>query len=248
MKPVIGITSYIKKDVFRNYLQVGYEYIEKIEKANGIPVILPVLQSFDEEELERLIDSVDGIIFTGGCNVESRWYGEKPLKEETREDSIRNNFERELFLAAKKKKKPILGVCRGCQLINVMQGGSLVQNIDGQLETEVYHNGIGCSINEKIHKVALSNGSILKNIYNKEEVQVNSFHEQCIKKIGTDLKATAKCLDDGVIEGVEYEGDFYMAGVQWHPEGMEDQLKLFEEFVERCLNDKQLYNKMNINV
>lgn len=240
MKPVIGITSYIRKDVFRNYSQVGYEYIEKIEKANGIPMILPVLQKYDEEELEKLIDSVDGIIFTGGCNVESRWYGEKPLGEKTREDDLRNYFERDLFKAAKEKKKPILGVCRGCQLINVMQGGSLVQNIDSQLNTRVYHKGACCKkINEKLHKVTLSEDSLLKNIYNKKEVKVNSFHEQCIKNIGTNLKIVAKCCEDGVIEGVEYEGDFYMAGVQWHPEGMEDELKLFEEFVQICSKNEE---------
>ena len=234
MKPVIGITSFIRKEAFRNYSQVGYEYVEKIEKANGIPMVLPVLQKYDEEELERLVDSVDGIIFTGGCHVESKWYGEKPLSDETREDGLRNYFERDLFIVAKKKKKPILGVCRGCQLINVMQGGSLVQDIDSQIDTNVYHKGEGCKISEKLHKVAIAKDSLLKNIYNKEEVQVNSFHEQCIKNIGTDLKITAKCCEDGVIEGIEYDGDFYMAGVQWHPEGMEDQLKLFEEFVQIC--------------
>ena len=200
-------------------------------------MILPVLQKYDDQELNKLIDCVNGIIFTGGCNVESQWYGEKPLGEETKEDVLRNGFERDLFLAAKKKKKPILGVCRGCQLINVMQGGTLVQNIDSQLNTAVYHKGTGCRISEKLHRVVLAEDSRLKNAYNQQEVPVNSFHEQCIKQIGTDLRITAKCCEDGLIEGVEYEGDFYMAGVQWHPEGMEDQLKLFEEFVDICLKN-----------
>lgn len=250
MKPVIGITSYIKKDVFRNYSQVGYEYIDKIEKANGIPMIIPVLQKYDEKELNKIIDFIDGIIFTGGCNVESQWYGEKPLKEEPKEDLLRNHFERDLFLAAKKRKKPILGVCRGCQLINVMQGGSLVQNIDNQLKTEVYHKGTGCKIDEKIHKVTLCGNYLLKDVYNEGEVQVNSFHEQCIKKVGPDLKVAAKCCEDGVIEGVEYEGDFYMTGVQWHPEGMEDekQFKLFEEFVEICSKNEEALNKEDLEI
>lgn len=234
MKPIIGITSYIIKDVFRNYSQVGYEYIDKIEKANGIPIILPVLQQYNEEELNKLIEGVDGIIFTGGCNVESKWYGEKSLKKEAKENDLRNKFERDLFFAAKKKKKPILGVCRGCQLINVLQGGSLVQSIDSEMNTEVYHKGTGHRIDEKLHKVTLCENSLLKDIYNEKEVQVNSFHEQCIKRIGSNLRVAAKCCDDGVIEGVEYEGDFYMAGVQWHPEGMEDQLRLFREFVQIC--------------
>lgn len=234
MKPVIGITSYIRKDVFRNYSQVGYEYIDKIENANGIPMILPVLQKYTDEELNRVIECVDGIIFTGGCNVKSKWYGEKSLEKEAKEDDLRNKFERDLFLVAKKKKIPILGVCRGCQLINVLQGGSLVQSIDNELNTEVYHKGTGHKINERLHKVKLCENSILKDIYNENEVQVNSFHDQCIKQIGSNLRVAAKCCEDGVIEGVEYEGDFYMAGVQWHPEGMEDQLSLFREFVEIC--------------
>ena len=104
MKPVIGITSYIRKDVFRNYSQVGYEYIDKIEKANGIPIILPLLQKYSEEELNRLIEDVDGIIFTGGCNVKSNWYGEKSLEKEAKEDDLRNKFERDLFLVAEKEK------------------------------------------------------------------------------------------------------------------------------------------------
>ena len=241
MKPVIGITSYIRKDEFRNYMQVGYEYIEKIEKANGIPMILPVLQNYDKEDLKKFIDSVDGIIFTGGCNVEAIWYGEAPLFKETEEDGIRNYFERDLFIEAKKNKKPILGVCRGCQLINVMQGGSLIQNIDKQLHTEVYHKGEGYKINQKLHKVTLCEGSLLKNAYNNEkEVVVNSFHEQCIKNIGSNLKVTAKCCEDGIIEGIEYDGDFYMGGVQWHPEGMDDQIKLFEDFVQICSNKEKV--------
>lgn len=234
MKPVIGITSYIIKDVFRNYSQVGYEYIEKVEKANGIPMILPVLQEYDEDELNKFIDCVNGIIFTGGCNLKSQWYGEKPLENETEEDILRNRFEKDLFLAAKNKKKPILGICRGCQLINVMQGGSLIQNIESQLNTVVYHKGTGCRMSEKLHKVILIDDSHLKSIYKDREFQVNSFHEQCIKQIGTDLKIIAKCCEDGVIEGIEYEGDFYMIGIQWHPEGMDDQLKLFQEFVKTC--------------
>lgn len=248
MKPVIGITSYIRKDVFRNYSQVGYEYIDKIEKADGIPMILPVLQRYDESELARLIDGVDGIIFTGGCNVESQWYGENPLAEETEEDQIRNKFERDLFKAAKKKKKPILGICRGCQLINVLQGGSLVQNIDRQLDTKVYHKGEGYKINEKLHKVALCENSLLKCAYNDKEVVVNSFHEQCIKRVGSNLRVTAKCCEDGIVEGVEYEGDFFMGGVQWHPEGMEDQLQLFCDFVEICTNSENAKKEAGISI
>ena len=156
------------------------------------------------------------------------------MEKEAKEDDLRNKFERDLFLVAKKKKKPILGVCRGCQLINVLQGGTLVQSIDSELNTEVYHKGTGHRIDEKLHKVTLCENSFLKDIYNENEVQVNSFHEQCIKIIGSNLRVAAKCCEDGVIEGVEYEGDFYMAGVQWHPEGMEDQLRLFQEFVEIC--------------
>lgn len=248
MKPVIGITSFIRKDVFRNYSQVGYEYINKIEKADGIPMILPVLQEYDESELDRLIDRVDGIIFTGGCNVESQWYGENPLFEESEEDKIRNQFERDLFIAAKKKKKPILGICRGCQLINVLQGGSLVQNIGIQLDTTVYHKGTGHKINEKLHKVDLCENSLLKGSYGHEEVVVNSFHEQCIKRLGSNLKVTAKCSEDGIVEGVEYDGDFFMGGVQWHPEGMEDQLKLFQDFVEICSKNESVKKEAGISI
>lgn len=234
MKPVIGITSYIKKDVFRSFSQVGYEYIDKVERSGGIPLVLPVLQEYDLEELNNFIDYIDGIIFTGGCNVDSTWYGERSIDEQSEEDNIRNKFERDLFIIAKKKKKPILGICRGCQLINIMQDGSLIQKIDNEVNTKIYHKGCGQKISEREHEVCLENDSSIKKIYNEERICVNSFHEQCIKRLGKSLRITAKCCDDGVPEAIEYVGDFYMMGIQWHPEALEDQMVLFKEFVEVC--------------
>ncbi|MDO5516662.1 MAG: gamma-glutamyl-gamma-aminobutyrate hydrolase family protein [Clostridium sp.] len=234
MKPIIGITSYIKKDVFRSYMQVGYEYVDKIQRAGGIPLVVPVLQKYDIEELNKIIDYVDGIIFTGGCNVDSSWYGEKSIDEQSEEDNLRNEFERDLFIAAKKMKKPILGICRGCQLINVLQDGSLIQNIDDEVDTRIHHRESGQTIYEKGHEVCLENDSSIKEIYNEDKIYVNSFHEQCIKKLGENLRITAKCFADGVPEAIEYEGDFYMIGIQWHPEALEDQMELFKKFVQVC--------------
>jgi len=237
MKPIIGITTYIRKGSFRSYSQVGYEYIDKIEKSGGIPLEIPILQDFTIETLNHLMDSFDGIIFSGGANIDSLWYGEEPLEKLSIETELRNNFERALFSVAKKKKVPILGICRGSQLINVLQGGSLFQNIDIQMDTEIDHEGVDKKIGEKQHVVYLNKDSFLANISNKSKISVNSFHVQCIKKLGENLKVTAKS-EDGIAEAIEYEGDFFMHGVQWHPEALEDQLPLFKEFVNVCSINK----------
>ena len=100
MKPVIGITTYIKKDIFRDYSRVGYEYVDKIEKSGGIPIQIPILQDVTSETLNRLLDSMDGIIFTGGANVDALWYGEQSFEEDSIETQLRNNFEKLLFFAA----------------------------------------------------------------------------------------------------------------------------------------------------
>lgn len=244
MKPIIGITSYTRKDVFRSFSQVGYEYIDKIIRAGGIPLIMPVLQKYDLEELDKLLNYLDGIIFTGGCNVDSSWYGEKSIEEQYEEDNLRNKFERDLFMLAKREKKPMLGICRGCQLINVMQGGSLIQKINNEVSTKIYHKGNGQKIYEREHEVCLEKDSVLKDIYKEDKILVNSFHEQCIRKLGKNLKITAKCCEDGVPEAVEYQGDFFMIGIQWHPEALEDQIELFKRFVEVC----EKYNDDNAPV
>ena len=102
---------------------------------------------------------------------------------------------------------PILGIYRGSQLINVLQGGSLFQNIDKQMNTEINHEGIDKKIEEKQHIVYLEKDSLLAKISNKSEILVNSFHVQCIKQLGENLKVTAKSKD-GVTEAIKYEGDF----------------------------------------
>lgn len=237
MKPIIGITTYIKKGSFRSYSQVGYEYIDKVERAGGIPLEIPVLQHFTKETLIKLINSFDGIIFSGGANVDSIWYGELPLEKQSAETELRNNFEKALFFVAKEKKIPILGICRGSQLINVLQGGSLFQNIDMQMNTEINHEGIDKKIEEKQHSVSLEKGSFLAKISGKKKISVNSFHVQCIKELGDNLEITAKS-EDGVPEAIEYRGDFFMKGVQWHPEALDDQLQLFSEFINVCSSKK----------
>lgn len=233
MKPVIGITSSIKKETFRVYSNVGYEYIEKVERAGGIPLEIPILVNSAIETLDNLVDSLDGIIFTGGDNIDSLWYGENPLVEQSIETKLRNEFERALFFVAKNRRIPILGICRGSQLINVLQGGSLYQDISKQINTKIDHSGVGRKLEEKQHLVFLRKDSFLTRVYKKNELSVNSFHVQGIKELGENLKVTAKS-EDGIPEAIEYKGDFFMQGVQWHPEGLDDNLPLFEEFVSIC--------------
>lgn len=238
-RPIIGITSSIRKDQIRKFLHVGYGYINNVERAGGIPIVLPVLKNLTSEAINNITDFIDGIIFTGGENVDSLWYGEEPLEKQSLEAKLRNNFEKALFFAAKSKRLPILGICRGNQLINVLQGGSLFQSIDKQLGTKIDHKGVGKKLSDKQHSVFLEKNSLIYKIYGKSCIGVNSFHSQCIKDLGRNLKITGKS-EDGIPEAIEHVGEIFMLGVQWHPELLDDHCKLFKEFIDICSNNNNV--------
>lgn len=170
-------------------------------------------------QIDNVVNICDGLIITGGViDINPKWYNEKPLNEYEnvvydKDDEIDFNFIEKFS----EVNKPILGICRGIQSINVYFGGSLYQDIQN-------HN-----FKEKTdkHTVILDKESLLYNCYNKEKIKVNSFHHQAVKNIAPKFKITA-VSDDGIIEGIEYKN---ILGVEWHPEIMMD-VNFFEKFIE----------------
>ncbi len=233
MKPIIGITcdySYI--NAVNNLEAYGSirmariceDYYKGIEKAGGIPIIIPIL---DEENIDQLLNKLDGIVFSGGRDFDPKYYGENPISGL---DGIIPQRDRWEMAIAKKSIEiglPIFGICRGLQVINVVMGGTLYQDIYTQNEDRnlLKHRQLAPRWYGS-HKVLIKEKTRLRDIFNDDEIYVNSFHHQAIKKLGSGLKVNAYSPDE-IIEGIESINDKFILGVQWHPENMWSENKLF---------------------
>ena len=254
MRPKIGIASWhhaptpsLPRQRGRGWEGVE-DYSTAIAHAGGIPLILPIPPPFPspsggegrgEDPQEALFDaflnSVDGLLFTGGEDIHPSFYGEL-LQERCGEiDQDRDLFEIELAKAAMARHLPILGICRGIQLFNVVMGGSLYQDLSYRPGTAEHHGAPNEKRDELIHPVRLVPESRLHQILGSIEFEVTSTHHQIIKELAPGLKVSAVAYD-GVIEGVEAEDYPFLLAVQWHPERMlwrsPEQLGLFKALVE----------------
>ena len=222
--PVIGISCSRSAS---GATQLATTYTEAVQRAGGVAVVLPTLDS--PAQAEALLSVLDGIVFSGGEDVQPSWYGEEVWNNTVYVDTLRDRSDSLLARAALASGKPILAICRGEQLMNVILGGSLYQDLPSQFGTAVRHGG-GAE-----HRIGVEEGSVLAEIYGTDSLRVNSFHHQAVKVLAPGVKATAHSAD-GLVEA--YENDRVWA-VQFHPEkmlqaGEQRWLKLFEAFVRRC--------------
>lgn len=235
LRPIIGLTTFTESKGASRYNCLNSNYINAIVEAGGIPVIIPLVK--DEESLLKYINIIDGLLFTGGEDISPLCYGENPIKEIGAIEHERDAYEMFLFKEAYDVNMPIMGICRGAQLINVALGGSLYQDIYSQIENSLGHSPKGGPIDQAHHMIRIENDSKLYNIFENETIAVNSFHHQSIKDLGKGLKATAHSYD-GIIEAIESMERNFILGLQWHPEAMvpkhEIFTKLFDEFVKQC--------------
>lgn len=203
-KPLIGISS--SRSQSSGTIQLSPTYTDAIMKAGGTAVILPVIYS--REQADALLASLDGIVLSGGVDVAPSWYGEELLNETVDVDVVRDYSDSLLARAALDSGKPILAICRGEQLLNVVMGGSLYQDIPSQVEGHVTHSG-GAK-----HKIQIDKDSFLYNVFGVESMEVNSYHHQAVKDPAPGIKITARS-EDGLVEA--FEADRIWA-VQFHPE------------------------------
>ncbi len=234
MKPIIGIVPLVDIEKESYWMLPGY--MKAIEQAGGIGIMLPL--TYEQKDLEELIQRVDGLLFTGGPDIFPFMYNEKISEECGQCCFERDEMEFNLFKLAYQSKMPMLGICRGHQFFNVMMHGSLYQDINSQMYSRVKHHQ-SMPYDKPIHEVQIVSQSPLKKLLGKEKIEVNSLHHQGIKDLGQGLKAMATSKD-GLIEAI-YAPDYpFMWGVQWHPEFSYKKDKnsqlIFLTFIDHCSN------------
>ena len=227
MKPVIGLTCNFDENQ-GNYILKSY-YISSIHQAGGIPILLPPVE--DETAINEYIKFCNGLIFTGGGDLDPYHWGELPRRGLGEINPLRDKFELLLIQNAIKQQIPVLGICRGCQVINVAAGGSLIQDLRGMMSHQQ-----NAPRNYPMHMVFIKNNSILESIIQNNRIRVNSFHHQAVKSPGNGLQISAYSAD-GVIEAIENINLPFLVGVQWHPECLEDEYssKIFKAIIEAAL-------------
>ena len=170
--------------------------------------------------LRNYADALDGLVLQGGADVSPETYGEPPLKTKWSGDHVRDLYEMELVDAFISAGKPVLGICRGCQLLNVAFGGTLYQDIALQVPGALRHHDEN-TYERQFHRVSLLQGSRLAGLYpGQRSASINSIHHQAVKDLGTDLVAEALAIPDGIVEAIRWKGPSYVFGMQWHPEFM----------------------------
>jgi putative glutamine amidotransferase len=165
----------------------------------------------------EIVDLLDGLVLQGGIDVSPEAYGAEPLPGPWPHDPVRDRYELALLRAFIAAGKPVLGVCRGAQLINVALGGTLVQDIPTQRPGAVVHLDLN-HYDRLTHTVRFAEGSDLQRIYGAGAHRVTSIHHQCVDRLGAGLVVEAVCPDDGLIEAIRLRGEGFVLGVQWHPE------------------------------
>ncbi len=223
MKPIIGITGTNQPDnhalVFKDF------YVSAVQRAGGLPILLP--PTLYQGGWEDYIDLCQGLVFSGGGDFDPALWGE-PLSPRCGDiDPRRDRFELGLAQRALHMRLPVLGICRGCQLLNVAAGGSLWQD----METAQGHDQ-KAPRNHAVHAIFIESGSRLADIMKCEQIRVNSFHHQAVKRLGQGFTITA-LAEDGTVEAIERREPYFCLGVQWHPECLHDtnSTRLFTAFV-----------------
>jgi len=213
-KPLIGITMNLEEEPTRNLSILDQDYGKAVFRAGGFPV--PILGI--EASIPELVKRLDGFVFTGGDDIDPRFYKEKPLSGARLQISpdARTRFEIELFKAVSKVKKPVLAICCGAQLVNVALGGKLYQDIGLQVPDPIKHGA--ARPGEKVfHDVDIFEGTLLSRIMGSPRIRVRSAHHQSVKNPGRGLHLSA-VSHDRVIEALEPRTNKFLLAVQWHPE------------------------------
>ena len=235
MKPIIGITTYgryespVSTKYYKHYFATPSLYVDAVRRAGGLPVLLPP----DEENIEEILQRIDGVIMAGGGDIDPKHYnGNINHPMVVRIDHERDAHEMRIIkLMAESKDKPVLCICRGMQLLNVTLGGTMTEHIPDIRDVDIHRDADGYWND---HDIDVVETSLLAKAMDTTKVQTVSGHHQAVDKIAPNLTIVASA-PDGTVEGLELKGHPWMVGVQWHPErsAKDDvtQQKLFDVLV-----------------
>ena len=241
MAPIIGITATLKEDTdtvaerpLGRFVRTDLDYVEGVAAAGGAPVVLPPVG--DERTAGAVVRSLDGLLLSGGSDLDPSYYGEEPDPELGPTIPERDAFEMALVGLALRRGIPIFGICRGMQVLNVALGGTLYQDLPSQWDRDVFKHRQATPKWQPTHEVEVEDGSYIAGVMDREMVKVNSYHHQGVKDLAEGLVVTGRSAD-GVVEAVEARNisEHWLLGVQWHAEAMRgagpQQESLFEAHV-----------------
>jgi putative glutamine amidotransferase len=241
-RPIIGVTTQTLHSIdgipagLPESVVMNQRYYIAVTLIGAAPILIPLLDD-EPDALRAVYEACDGLLIPGGVDVDPSCFGESPHKKLGRIDPARDRTEIQLARWAVEDGKPILGLCRGLQVINVALGGTLWQDLEEQLPNSIKHDYFptyGFERNHLAHEVALTKGSRLRSLMELDQIPVNSMHHQGIKVLAPALSPSA-IAPDGLIEAAEVDGDHFCVGVQWHPEVFEltdpHTRHVFREFV-----------------
>ena len=211
MGPLIGVTAEPPNPAG----DLRGAYSEAVVEADGVPILLPL--GLDIPAFRRLFEGLDAILLTGGGDIAPEHYGERPSPALREVDPGRDLLEITLARWALERDKPILGICRGLQVINVALGGTLIQDIAAEVPGALPHDNPDTRGAEIAHRVEVEPGSALRGLARRANLETNSSHHQAVRRLAYGLAAVARS-GDGIVEALEAPGHRYAVAVQWHPE------------------------------
>lgn len=231
--PLIGIPMYpVRDNGNESSTEVGgtRAYYQRLLECGALPVFIPLCAP---SVAELYMDRLDGILIPGGHDVDPALFGEAPHPRLGIVQRERDDFEIAIVRAALSRDMPLLGICRGIQVLNVAQGGTLIQDIPSEAPSTVNHRGK--ESNELPHDVVVIDGTLLAQALGAGRQPVNSLHHQGIRNLAPGLAVSATCSVDGLVEAIEMPGKRFVAAVQFHPERLPQRfLSLFQAFVQAC--------------
>jgi putative glutamine amidotransferase len=233
MKPIIGITTNQSKNASgQATIMLMQSYVNAVIQAEGVPVLIPSLIA--EDGWDAVYSRLDGILFSGGGDIGLEFSPGDPHPRIDDVDLARDSIELKMVQAAASDGKPFLGICRGCQVVNVALGGNLYTHIPDQLPNALDHSYPGNMRTVLVHEIKIDEGTQIAESFGEPIIKVNSLHHQGLKDIAPAIRVAGQA-PDGLVEAIELPDHPFGVAVQWHPEWLTDQAgtrNLFRKFVQ----------------